>query len=569
MKVSGWSAVWLSPLALSNTALVWATIIGGFSTLILVPGTSSLQAVTWSWAAVVVASQAAFALVILGVRAASPSAGPWRVLITLAVGGAVRGIVIAIGAGITGVAAYSTSALVGRSLNSAVISVVGVSLIGATLTWRADFQAQYRLLRHRALLIGSAVHESSRIDPAVLVAWTSMKGDLDTTLQATGQRLAVGASPHDMRQAADLLTAAIDGGLRPKAHAMWQEASAPEQPLKAHQLLLHTIGRWRLPLREILAFLAVTVGVGSIVRSGLLAGSAYTLRYIAVTGLILWISTSIAAARPRFAPVIAVITLLLLPPVILLSDYAVGDELLGLPEDSTGQIIVALQTPITTIFIAMAAAAVRDRQQVLTDLQARIDAEVAFAQSRDRGGRDAQRLSLYVHHSVQSELAALALQVREAAETADPATIDEVRRHALERLARLEAIDRHSPPWDRRDEGRHRIAEVIEAWSGILQIDADLPDPSGWRTDQWHVAAQVIEEGVANAARHGGADRVVIEVHRDGGALALRICDNGRGTGRTGHPDPGLGMQWLDRVAPGDWSFAQTDGGAELTVVIR
>ena len=78
-----WMATWLSPLALSNTALLIATVIGAFSTLVLVPGSSGLGQISWGWVGVVAASQAAFALLIVAVRRLSTRPGPLTVLLTL------------------------------------------------------------------------------------------------------------------------------------------------------------------------------------------------------------------------------------------------------------------------------------------------------------------------------------------------------------------------------------------------------------------------------------------------------------------------------------------------------
>jgi signal transduction histidine kinase len=565
-----WVSIWLSPLALSPTALVWATAIGAFSTLVLVPGTSGAGLFTWQWLAVVVGSQAVFAAIIIAVRCLSPTLGPILVLVTLAVSGACRGVVIATGAGLIGLNALTGASLVGRAVNSAVISVIGVSLIGATLAWRADFRAQYRMLRDRAILIGTAAHDGRVIAPAVLDAWTTMKGDLDASLKAARNRLAAGATQRDLHAAADLLTSTIDMRLRPAAHAMWQEAIPKEEPIRLRALFVDTIARWRPPLKVILGFLAVVVGVGSIMRSGLVDGGAYTVRYIIVTGLILWLSTVLARTYPQRSSVIALVTLALLPPLVLLSDYVIGDALLGLPKDPIGQEVVAVQTPITTVLIAMAVQAVRDRQQVLASLQARIDIEAADLRRRtDHTDRDAQRLSLFVHHSVQSELSALAMQVREAASTGDVITMDEVRLAALDRLQRLEALDAHSPPWLEHPGGRDRIAQVVDAWTGILDIRVDLPEQVECRSDQWHLAAQVVEEGLANSARHGGAGHVTISAHWEADVLVLRIADDGTDARRAGQPLPGLGTQWLDRVAPGDWTRKQTAAGALLTVRIR
>ena len=547
---------------------MWATVIGAFSSLVLVPGPAGVGSVSWQWATAVAASQAAFAVIIVGVRHASPDLGSVTVFLALAMAGAIRGFVLEVGAGLLGVSGISTSDVVSRTLNSAVISVIGVALIGATLAWRADFRAQYRLLRDRAILIGTAAHEGEDIEPSVLEAWTAMKRDLDTALQAANSRLADGATRRDMQEAAALLTDAIDVNLRPAARAMWQETLPADEPIRLGSLFVDTIERWRLPIWETLGFFLVVVGIGSVVRSGLVDGGAYTVRYLIVTGLILWASTSLARAMPRRAPVIAVVTLVLLPPVLLLMDYWIGQVLLGLPEDPAGQIIVALQTPITTVFIAMAFEAVREREQVLMALQARIDDEVALLrQQGGRSHRDAQRLSAFVHHSVQSELSAIAMQAAEAAATNDIATMEVVRHQTRARLDQLEALDAYAPPWGGQVRGRERIDTVVEAWRGILEIDIDLPDESACRDDQWSLAARVIEEGLANSARHGDAGHVTIAGRCESDGLALRVCDDGAAVPR--NVSSGLGTQWLDRVAPGDWALEHTSQGAELFVRIR
>lgn len=563
-------ATWLSPLALSNPAILLATLIGGFGTLVLVPGTSGLGQLSWQWVCVAIASQVAFALVLIVTRSLLPNPGPFVVFMALAVGGVIRGLVIALGAGAINIVTMTPASVAGRCVNSAVISVIGVALIGATLTWRAEYRSQYRLLRDRAVLIGNAARDGEVIDPDVLDAWTSMKGDLDSTLRSASERLAAGATRRDLVDAADLLASAIDVRLRPASRALWQETIPEEQPIRLRSLFVETIGRWRPPVLVITGFLAIVVGIGSIVRSGLVYGGAYTLRYILVVALVLVLSTAISRAQPRTSTVVAVITLLALPPIVMLCDHFIGDELLGLPEDPTGQIIVALQTPVTTVFIAMAVQAVRDRQQVLASLQARIDIEAAELRHREgRSQRDSQRLSLFVHHSVQSELAAMAMQVREAGSTGDPATMEDVRVSVLERIRQLEQLDAHSPPWLAAQGGRERIDQVVDAWTGILDISVELPSEALFNGDQWHLAAQIIEEGLANSARHGGAAHVTITGHRDEGALALRITDDGTYDMHTVPSMPGIGTQWLDRVAPGDWQLEHTEQGTELSVRIR
>ena len=568
MTIRQLSSNWLSTWALSNTALVWATVVGGLSSFFLVPGPGGVGRITGQWFLAVLLSQAAFAVVIVGARVAWRDPRADVVLAVLAVSGAIRGIVLEAGAQLLGLEGITTADIVSRALNSAFISVIGLALIGATLKWRAEYRAQYRLLRDRAILLGTSAEDGAVIEPSVLEAWTTMKHELDTALQAASTHLAEGASQQDLEAAAALLTDAIDGNLRPASRAMWQETVPPDQPIRIGALFYDTIEHWQLPLREILGFFLVVVGIGSLVRSGVVDGGAYTLRYVMVTGLILVATTSLARVFPRRAPLLAIATLVLLPPVLLLSDHWIGSVLLGLPPDPAGQVIVAIQSPITIVFIAMAVGAVHDRDQVLGSLRSRIDGEVALLQEREeRSHRDSQRLSLFVHHSVQSELSAIAMQATEAASTNDVATMEQIRHQARARIEQLESLDAYAPPWIDPVRGRARIDHVVQAWTGILDIEIDLPDEPSCRADQWELVARVIEEALANSARHSGATRIEIVAHRDAGFLDLRISDDG--VEHAPRANPGMGMRWLDRVVPGEWSLEQSGLGSQLAVRIR
>lgn len=570
----------LSPFALSNRAILWATCIGGFGTLVLVPGPTTAGLFSLQWLAVVVASQAILALALIGVRLVRPEPSPTTVFATLFIGGALRGAVVAVGSGLVGVHELTWGACVSRSLNSAIITVIGIGLIGGTIAWRHDFATQYQLLRSRATELQRAHDDGSVIAPEILQAWSTIKLALDDSLRQACDRLAIGATEADLIDAAQLITRSIDIDLRPASRAMWNDAIPDADPVRLPSLLAQTLRTWRLPLREVLLFLAVVVGVGSVVRSGLVDGGLYTIRYLAVTALVLWLSTALARALPTAASVVAVITLVALPVLLLIADQRIGLAVLHTPADSTGQLVVAIATPISAVFITMAVDAVRRRREVLESLQVRIDAEAAALLARDSGvARDARRLSVFMHHSVQSELSALAMQLTEAATTHDASTVNSVRLSVLDKLERVVALDPDQPPWLQSESGLRRILEVVDAWRGILSIDMTLPDWDACRADQWLVAEKVIEEGLANSMRHGSATRVIITGTMDREDLLLDLVDDGTrdiaeqelasGVSAGTANRAGLGLQWLERVAPGDWQLQQSERGTRLSLRIR
>ena len=85
-----------------------------------------------------------------------------------------------------------------------------------------------------------------------------------------------------------------------------------------------------------------------------------------------------------------------------------------------------------------------------------------------------------------------------------------------------------------------RLADELAAAQAALDgagIEADLPvDPSVVDPRHRIVLAWVLREAVTNVVRHSGATRCVVELGTD----RLRVCDDGRGLGRSA---PGNGLR--------------------------
>jgi len=560
----------MSVYAVSNRSIAWASLIGGLGTLVFVPEPASAD---WApWLLIAILAQAGFATVVILLRAAGRPTSAWAVAGTLAAAGAVRGAIIAMGAAWTGSHGITALSLFERGLNSAIICVIGGGLIGGTLAWQAEFRQHYRVLLDRAVMLERARTEDLPLDPSVLAEWTSMKTSLDAALSEASDHLLPGATQEELLTASRTLQSAVDVHVRPHAHAMWLSALPERPPLGMRGLFAAVIGAWQPPTREILAFFAVVIGPGAIVRVGLSSGIAFTLSYLLITGIILVGTSLLAAHAPRWAPLVALATLLGLPVSLFILSATAWTAVTGQTGGTLADAIVAIQTPFSVVLVAMAVAVARDRQGILEALQSRIDGEVSqLLLSSGISGEDAVLLSVFVHHSVQSELSAVALQLQEAAQVDDATSREALRMGIVERLVRLQEIDPRTSPTFQEATGADRIAEIIRAWSGILEIDLELPGRESCRPDQWFVAAQVIEEALANASRHGDARHVSITGTCMDHALLLRISDDGssESVATTGKMTaPGIGSQWLERIAPGEWSLTSSPRGTILTISI-
>ena len=376
----------LSPFALANTAIVVSVLIGAVGVVVFVPEQGTTLRDWRTWLLVAIGAEAAFAIVLLAVRALGARPGPVQVALALLAAGAARGVAITIGEHAAGLAAIAAGDVVGRAANSAVFCLFGGALIGATLAWRSDFREQYRVLVDRALLIERAGREGDVVDGEVLAAWASIKAELDETIRRVGAILAGTARAQGLEEAAALLTTAIDAQLRPASRAMWEGALPDRPPISMRRLFVTALAAWQLPLRAILAFFAVLVGIGSIVRVGAVPGLWFTVAYLAVTGAVLGCSVLAARAWPARSTVVAVCTLVALPALLLASIVLLADPCLGLEVDRLSEFIVAIQAPITAVLIAMAVEAGRQRQRILDALQARINAEAIGLLARFGGG---------------------------------------------------------------------------------------------------------------------------------------------------------------------------------------
>jgi len=88
------------------------------------------------------------------------------------------------------------------------------------------------------------------------------------------------------------------------------------------------------------------------------------------------------------------------------------------------------------------------------------------------------------------------------------------------------------------------IRLLAEQWQGAQGIACDLR--MGERLPELDAAGQahlyrLLQEALTNVARHSGADRVRVRLHRRGARLCLLVADDGEGAARP--PRPGIGLR--------------------------
>ena len=161
------------------------------------------------------------------------------------------------------------------------------------------------------------------------------------------------------------------------------------------------------------------------------------------------------------------------------------------------------------------------------------------------------RLATYLHNSLQSELTQIAARLEMLDEGASEER-DSLLRHLEEisqrEIARDVEISALTPI--------ERIAKVVAGWRGIIEISFDQTLLRSLSEKQQEIACLAIEEGIANAVRHGSAKTMAVAINETNGVTSLEMSNPYI------HKDPnqsGFGTQWLERVSQGKPSIEYSD----------
>jgi NarL family two-component system sensor histidine kinase LiaS len=168
--------------------------------------------------------------------------------------------------------------------------------------------------------------------------------------------------------------------------------------------------------------------------------------------------------------------------------------------------------------------------------------QLAVTEERNRLARD-------LHDSAKQQALAASFQLGTAItliET-DPQT---AKRHLLEaeelvdsvRLELTDLIAELRPPTERRDL-TDLVTECVREWTHQNSIKADLTVDVGVSLplDVEQTVYRILQEALANVARHSRATSAAVDLSHDSAVLTLTITDNGVGFDPDG-PHPGIGL---------------------------
>ena len=443
-------------------------------------------------------------------------------LCTLLAGGA-RGLVIAVLGG--------TPDLLTRICASAVTMSIWLIVIGAALDARQRYRGEIEELL--APLVARELHGRLLDEEAVGAAREAVA---ERIAEASSEvRVIVDGAADDHRRTASLLQAAIEERLRPLSHDLW--FSPHPVPPVAHRRIAFLTRTLLVDVPVLSVFVAalVLLSWGSMVlhgsRLGLIVGVVVALAYGAALALGRWLPLD----PPRRA-LARYLGVAFLPAAF--GGAAIWALHLG---HALSPIAVALGLPLITLGVAAAVTISSDRADIVADLQARI-AEPDWDRHLGELVRrqvDVNAATL-LHNAMQPALTAAALQLHLAVALDEPSRA----RTALDRALRV--LDDVQRTETLGSSGHERLERVAAAWHGIADIDLRLPEVS-LTPREWGLLADIVDESIANAVRHGHARSICIDVTLTDATIVVAMSDDG--TESTTQRSPGLGTTWLDSVA--------------------
>ena len=487
------------------------------------------------------------------------------VVAVISVAGVFRGATLLLGSAVIGGTSAAPLEVTLRAINSALVALLALGLIGVAVQFTRDYRHDYEELRDRAILLQrEIIAPTPSLSDATIASWMGVQNSLQSTAQAARDKLAgPDVSARSLNAAADVIADTLTRHVRPISHGLWAGASDAPPRLRAHLVAWDALRPWRPPVVTIAILTGFVTAISAVNRVGVIPG--LTAAALITAGVIAVLAVSVVVGRRLpGSRLVGIATVLLLPPLIVISAVMISEQILATTPDIAGSIVLALSITVGiggTVFLRRVTA---EREALLAALQARIDAQALdVLTKRAESDSWAKPLGTFVHHSVQSELTALRMQLIEAAGNDDDAYRDAARIDALARFDRLLALQ---PPWVHQRSGREVVSEVARAWAGIAEVDVTMTDAGS--DEQWSIVGQLVEESVANAVRSGGARQVHVNVVvNDDASLLVTIDDDGHGVADP--VNPGLGTRWLDQIAPNAWERRSAPSGTQLTVRVR
>ena len=393
---------------------------------------------------------------------------------------------------------------------------------------------------------------------------STIESDLSVLLDDLKHSLEVTSVPSDSWQLlADDLRVSARETVRDMSHRLWERPSSSVKDITLVDIAKAMITTSAFPLKLILPLLLLSAIPVNLNEHG---SSELTVRLIVlafITSLIYLSATSAINRWNQYRYQIYVCGLFLAASAPgLYSLFIFGD---AIDQQFFGvNVTIAIWIPLLTITCGLIDTSLKQRKEILNELQDRIDkSRVRTISEENETVRLSSDMAKYLHGNLQSRLMASAFAIEMAGNAHDSqaliAEIEKARQSVSTPFDQL--ISHEMAPIT------NELSNLMVMWDGILTTQVEF---TGSQSDVSIIDTRniihVVEEAFSNALRHGLATDATIVLKSSATEISLAVIDNGIGP-RAG--DPGLGSSLFNSIAGSNWSLSRGPEGVGAQLNLR
>ncbi len=489
---------------------------------------------------------------------------PVRAFIVAGVLGALLGIVQLIVTTLLDVGAFREPLLV------IVSSLLSIGLLGAGALLFEQAAAE-QVEQRRQALNELLVLERAREDVVDITArmHTVLAHNIDAALSPA--RISIEERLRDQEQqfgaeewndTASQLRAAASETVAPLSRRLWVMVAPDGGRIKVAQILRNVVTKQALQprLMAMIALASLTPVFVSIAGWAVgFAAMGWSLVFLFVT---LGLGNAAMRRWPRQHAAIFITATIIVQAGHLLANIPAraiaGADPYTLPEFLVASVIGIFLVLLTSSFGTFRSYRKNVARTMTAELNTELSDSIAASRQVAQLARESARI---LHGTVQTRLIACAVAIERAMDTRDVEAFQAALHEAHAVLAdpiRIENNDDVTVAGE--------VQRKTSLWSGLCDVTVDV-DPQLANTTG-RVArdiGRVVEEGLSNAIRHGGAGAISVSVEEANNQIVVVVEDDGAGPQGGA---PGLGSSLLDSVSA-HWQLTARGTGARLTVHVE
>lgn len=490
----------------------------------------------------------------------------WWIFALGFIAGMLKGITTAVVSYFLELDLYLVQAIGSRMLTAGLLGLIGVPALAIVMNSLQDFKQQRALLIAEQVLVESKKLQSQEVVAAMGASIrTTIASDLDPLLDDLrfSLEVATGQAP-SWQLIADNLRFAARESVRGISHKLWEKSNT-----KVPDLTLFDIGRAMVttsafPLRLILPILVLSAIPQTINDHGVSALWFRLTVLCASTALIYKFAEGLIKVLPQYqfllytCALIAAATAPSIHAVLALGD-PLNAHVIGIA------VVLAVWLPMLTVTCGLLDTALKQRNEIISDLMRQIDKGRVHSISEDNEiFRLSNEMAKYLHGNLQSRLMASALAIEIAGKSQDTSAL------IFEITKARKSIQTPFDQFATNELGPITIElqRLLSMWEGILGTELRFTgDDANVLPSEARNIIHIVEECFSNSLRHGMATATTIILAATETQILLTVIDNGLGP-RDG--SPGLGSSLFNSIAGSNWSLVRgPDGvGAQLNLQI-